>query len=63
MEKEEEIDRRRDGKTILKSGQGWTLPSQLGQLKTGQDGEGLLRSHLWWPNDLARYRHAGIKMR
>ena len=29
MEKEEEIDRRRGGKTILKIGQGWTLPAQL----------------------------------
>ena len=30
------------GKTISKSGQEWTLPAQLGQLKTGQDGKGLL---------------------
>ena len=37
-----EADRRRDGKTISKSGQEWTLPAQLGQLKTGQDGKGLL---------------------
>ena len=42
MEKEEEVDRRRDGKTILKSGQGWTLPAQLGQLKTEQHRKGLL---------------------
>ena len=42
MEKEEEIDRRRGGKTISKSGQGWTVPAQLGQLKTGKDGNGLL---------------------
>ena len=34
------------GKTISKSGQGWTLPTQLGQLKTGQNEKGLLRSHL-----------------
>ena len=33
MEKEE-VDRR-GGKTTLKSGQGWTLLAQLGQLKTG----------------------------
>ena len=46
MEKEE-VDRRRGGKTISKSGQGRTLPSQLGKLKVGQDGKGLLRSHLW----------------
>ena len=47
MEKEEEVDRRRDGRTILKSGQGWTWPAQLGQLKRGQDGKGLLQNHLW----------------
>ena len=34
------------GKTISKSGQEWTLPAQLGQLKTGQDGKGLLQIHL-----------------
>ena len=27
-EKEKEADRRRDGKTISKSGQEWTLPAQ-----------------------------------
>ena len=37
-----------------KSGQEWTLPSQLGQLKTGQNGKGLLRIHLWCPDDLPR---------
>ena len=42
MEKEEEVDRRRGGKTISKSGQGSTSPVQLGQLTTGQDGKGLL---------------------
>ena len=54
--KEEEVDRRRGGRTILKSGQGWTLPVQLVQLKTGQDGKGLLQSRLWCPSDLARLR-------
>ena len=49
MEKVEEVDRRRGGKTISKSGQGWTLQAQLGQLKTGQDGKGVLQSHLWCP--------------
>ena len=44
--KKEETDRRRGGNTIFKNG--------LGQLKTGQDGKGLFRSHLWCPNDLAR---------
>ena len=37
--KEKEADRRRGKKTISKSGQEWTLPAQLGQLKTGQDGK------------------------
>ena len=41
-------------KTISKSGQEWTLPAHLGQLKTGQDGKGLLRIHLWCPDDLIR---------
>ena len=36
------------------SGQKWTLPAQLGQLKTGQDGKGLLQIHLWCPDDLPR---------
>ena len=54
IEKEKEADRRRGGKTISKSGQEWTLPAQLGQLKTGQDGKGLLRIHLWCPDDLPR---------
>ena len=35
-------------------GQEWTLPAQLGQLKTGQDGKGLLQIHLWCPDDLPR---------
>ena len=35
-----------------RTGQKWTLPAQLGQLKTGQDGKGLLRIHLWCPDDL-----------
>ena len=42
MEKEEEVDRRRGRKTISKGGQGWTLPAQLGQLRTGQDGKRFL---------------------
>ena len=52
--KKKEADRRRGGKTISKSGQEWTLTAQLGQLKTGQNGKGLLRSHLWCPADLPR---------
>ena len=38
-EKGKEADRRRGGKTISKSGKEWTLPAQLGQLKTRQDGK------------------------
>ena len=49
MMKKTEADRRRGGKTISKSGQEWTLSGQLGRLKTGQDGKGLLRTHLWCP--------------
>ena len=52
--KKKEADRRSGEKTISKSGQEWTLPAQLGQLKTGQDGKGLLRIHVWCPNDLPR---------
>ena len=29
---------------ILKSGQGWSLPALLGQLKTGQDGKVVAKS-------------------
>ena len=49
----EEVDERRGGNAVLKNGQG-TLPAQLGQLKTGKNGKGLLRSRLWCLSDLAR---------
>ena len=52
MEREEKVDRRRGGKTILKSGQGLTWPAQLGQLKTGLVGKELMGSHLWYPKKL-----------
>ena len=52
--KKKETDRRRGGKTISKSGQEWTLPAQLGQLKTGQDGKRFLQYHLWCPDDHLR---------
>ena len=45
--KRKEVDRRRGGKTISKRGQEWTLPAQLGQLKTGQDGKGDDLPRLW----------------
>ena len=41
-EKEEKGDRRRGGKIILLSGQGWTLIAQQGQLKTELGGKELL---------------------
>ena len=41
-EKEENVDRRRVGKTVLRSGQGLTLLARLGQLNTGLGGKGLL---------------------
>ena len=52
---EEEVDRRRGRKAILKIGQGWTLPAQLRALKTGQDEKGLFRSYLRCPNDHKDY--------
>ena len=42
----EEVKRRRGGKAILMSGQGWTLPALLEQLKTGQDGKPSVVSQL-----------------
>ena len=45
---EEEVGRQ------CQSVQEWTLPAPLGHLKTGQDGKGLLRIHLWCPNRLPR---------
>ena len=44
--------RQKRWKTISKSGQEWTLPAQLGQVKTGQDGK--MRIHLWCPGNLLR---------
>ena len=35
---------------------GSSLAWRKGQLKTGQDGKGLLQSHLWCPNNLASDR-------
>ena len=53
-ENEKEADRRRGGKTISKSGQEWTMPAQLVQLKIGQDEKGLLQIHLECPDNLPR---------
>ena len=41
---------------ILMSGQEMTLSAQLGQLKTGQGGKGVLLSQLWCPDDLPSLR-------
>ena len=49
MEKEKRRQEKRWESNSKKSGQGWTLPAQPGQLKTRQDGKGLLQSHLWRP--------------
>ena len=38
--------RTKGGRPILKSGQEWSLPAQLGQLKIEQGGTGLLQIHL-----------------
>ena len=46
--------KKRGGKTILRSGQGWTLLAPLGQLKTGLGEKILLNCHLWFTNDLAK---------
>ena len=46
--------KRRGGKTMSKSAHEWTLLAQLGRLKTRQDVKGLLRTHLWCPDDLPR---------
>ena len=53
--KKEYVDRRKGGNPILKCGQEYTFPAQLGQLKTGKGGTVLLPSHLWGPNGLARF--------
>ena len=54
--KEGEVDRRRGGKTIIKSRQGCALPANLGQLKQDKLKNGCceMRSHLWNTDDLAR---------
>ena len=38
----------------IKEWTGMDFATQLGQLKTGQDGKGLLRIHLWCPDDPLR---------
>ena len=47
--KRQEVDRRKDEMTLLKSGQEWILLAQQGKLTTRQAGKGLLRSNLGFP--------------
>ena len=46
---------KRQAEEEVGSEQKWTLPANLGQLKTGKGGKGWLRSHLWCPGDFARF--------
>ena len=39
---EKEIDRKKRWIYNIRECQGWALPAQLGQLKTGQDGKGVV---------------------
>ena len=52
--KKKKIERGKCETTILKSEHEWTLPAQLEQPKTRQDGKRLLQRHLWCPNNFAR---------
>ena len=52
--KEQEVDRRRGGKIVLKMVRDGPCQHKWVQLKTGQDEQGLFRSHMWCHNDLAR---------
>ena len=52
IKKKRQIEEEVEGN--IKEWTGRTLPAQLGQLKTGQDGKGLVQIHLWCPNDLPR---------
>ena len=44
----------RGRKAILKGGDGWILPAQVEQLKSGQSGERLLQNHLWCPSNILK---------
>ena len=48
---DEEVDRRRSGKTTSKSGQEWSSLTPRGLSRTGKRGESWLESHQWCPND------------
>ena len=44
---EEEVDRRRGGKTTSQGGQGWSSPTPRGLWATGKAAEGWLQSRQW----------------
>ena len=48
---DEEVDRRRGGKTTSKSGQEWSSLTPRVLSRTGKRGESWLESHQWCPND------------
>ena len=48
---DEEVDRRRGGKTTSKSEQEWSSLTPRGLSRTGKRGESWLESHQWCPND------------
>ena len=48
---EDKADWGRGGKTTSGSGQAWSSAGPRGQWRTGKNGEGWLRNHLWCPND------------
>ena len=52
--KKNEADRRRSGNTLSKGGHEWTLPAQLGRLKTGQDGNGIVADSHVVPRQLSK---------
>ena len=54
QKKKRQTDEEMGRQYLLKTGQEWTLPAYLGQLKTEQDRKGLSQIHLWCPDDLPR---------
>ena len=52
--RDEEVDRRRGGKTTSKSGQEWSSLTPRGLSRTGKRGESWLEIYQWCPKDLYR---------
>ena len=48
---DDEVDRRRGGKTTSKSGQEWSSQTPRGLPRLGKRAESWLESHQWCPND------------